>query len=264
MHLLLADQVAVITGGARGIGLGIAIRARRGGRAGRARRSRRGRCDRPRRRSATAARQRASAPLRIAPRSSRSPRTGRATHRRIHILAANAGIYPNTDFAAHRRRALGPRDGYQRQGRGPRRRRPASRHARTRATAASSCAPTTRARSPGRPASRTTAPRRRRKLGLMRSLAVESPCSGVTVNAVMPGNVETPGLPTRIQEHRTRMLSADPDGSLRPLRGRRLCGALPRLAPTRRTSPDRRSIGDGGQVCRRAPGANSGSVTPST
>ena len=34
-------------------------------------------------------------------------------------------------------------------------------------------------------------------LGLMRSAAVELATSGITVNAVMPGNVETPGSTRR-------------------------------------------------------------------
>jgi flagellar capping protein FliD len=49
-------------------------------------------------------------------------------------------------------------------------------------------------------------------LGLMRSLAVEVAAHGVTVNAVMPGNVETPGLGETGEEHRNRMLSAIPMG----------------------------------------------------
>ena len=49
-------------------------------------------------------------------------------------------------------------------------------------------------------------------LGMMRSIAVEVAAQGVTVNAVMPGNVETPGLADTGEEHRERMLSAIPMG----------------------------------------------------
>jgi 3-oxoacyl-[acyl-carrier protein] reductase len=49
-------------------------------------------------------------------------------------------------------------------------------------------------------------------LGLMRSLAVELARSGVTVNAVMPGNIETPGLAETSDAHRRLMLSSIPQG----------------------------------------------------
>ena len=47
-------------------------------------------------------------------------------------------------------------------------------------------------------------------LGLMRSVAVELATEGVTVNAVMPGNVRTEGFATIGGEHQDRMLSAIP------------------------------------------------------
>jgi 3-oxoacyl-[acyl-carrier protein] reductase len=47
-------------------------------------------------------------------------------------------------------------------------------------------------------------------LGLMRSAAVELATEGVTVNAVMPGNVRTEGFATIGGEHQDRMLSAIP------------------------------------------------------
>jgi 3-oxoacyl-[acyl-carrier protein] reductase len=49
-------------------------------------------------------------------------------------------------------------------------------------------------------------------LGFMRSAAVELATSGITVNAVMPGNVETPGFAETSEEHQRRMLAAIPMG----------------------------------------------------
>ena len=49
-------------------------------------------------------------------------------------------------------------------------------------------------------------------LGFMRSAAVELAKTGVTVNAVMPGNVSTPGFADTSAEHQRRMLSSIPMG----------------------------------------------------
>src|SRR5689334_2213161 len=49
-------------------------------------------------------------------------------------------------------------------------------------------------------------------LGFMRSAAVELARSGITINAVMPGNVSTPGLAETSDEHQRRMLDAIPMG----------------------------------------------------
>lgn len=49
-------------------------------------------------------------------------------------------------------------------------------------------------------------------LGFMRSAAVELARSGITVNAVMPGNVSTPGFAETSDEHQRRMLAAIPMG----------------------------------------------------
>jgi 3-oxoacyl-[acyl-carrier protein] reductase len=49
-------------------------------------------------------------------------------------------------------------------------------------------------------------------LGFMRSAAVELARSGITVNAVMPGNVSTEGFAGTSDEHQERMLSSIPMG----------------------------------------------------
>ena len=49
-------------------------------------------------------------------------------------------------------------------------------------------------------------------LGFMRSAAVELARSGITVNAVMPGNVATEGFADTSEEHQRRMLSSIPMG----------------------------------------------------
>jgi 3-oxoacyl-[acyl-carrier protein] reductase len=49
-------------------------------------------------------------------------------------------------------------------------------------------------------------------LGFMRSAAVELARSGITINAVMPGNVATEGFADTSDEHQQRMLSSIPMG----------------------------------------------------
>jgi len=49
-------------------------------------------------------------------------------------------------------------------------------------------------------------------LGFMRSAAVELAPKGITINAVMPGNVSTPGFADTSVEHQRRMLSSIPMG----------------------------------------------------
>jgi len=52
------------------------------------------------------------------------------------------------------------------------------------------------------------------QLGLMRSAAIEVARKGVTINAVMPGNVRTPGFEEIGAAHGRRMLAAIPIGRL--------------------------------------------------
>jgi 3-oxoacyl-[acyl-carrier protein] reductase len=47
-------------------------------------------------------------------------------------------------------------------------------------------------------------------LGLMRSAALELAAAGITVNAVLPGNIRTPGFADLGAEHERRMLAAIP------------------------------------------------------
>jgi 3-oxoacyl-[acyl-carrier protein] reductase len=49
-------------------------------------------------------------------------------------------------------------------------------------------------------------------LGLMRSAALEVASAGITINAVLPGNVQTPGFAGLGPEHTRRMLAAIPLG----------------------------------------------------
>jgi len=49
-------------------------------------------------------------------------------------------------------------------------------------------------------------------LGMMRSIALELARRGVTINAVLPGNVATEGLDDLGEEHKRRMLAAIPMG----------------------------------------------------
>jgi 3-oxoacyl-[acyl-carrier protein] reductase len=209
----LDEQVAVITGGARGIGLGIAtVLAAAGAHVVLADLDRE-------------AADAAAAELRERGRSAEGLQTDVtdrtsvdalaahvvAVHGRIDILAANAGIYPSTDFSSiddaiwDRVMDINVKGALH---------------------AAQACLPTMLARGYGRIvfSSSITGPitgqagfahygaSKAAMLGLMRSIAVEVAGGGVTVNAVMPGNVETPGLADTSEQHRARMLSAIPMG----------------------------------------------------
>jgi 3-oxoacyl-[acyl-carrier protein] reductase len=49
-------------------------------------------------------------------------------------------------------------------------------------------------------------------LGFMRSAAIETARQGITVNAVLPGNVQTPGLDDAGEEHKQAMMASIPMG----------------------------------------------------
>ena len=209
----LTSQVAIVTGGARGIGLGIAsVLAREGAQvviadvdsavaeeAASAQRSE--------------GHQVAALPVDVTDTSSVESlvATVRERHGRIDILAANAGIYPSATLAelddATWNRVLD-----------------LNAHGAVRVVRA--CAPTMVEQGYGRIVltSSITGPitgqvgfahygaSKAAMLGFMRSAAVELARSGVTVNAVMPGNVETPGFADTSEEHQQRMLSSIPMG----------------------------------------------------
>jgi 3-oxoacyl-[acyl-carrier protein] reductase len=209
----LVDQVAVITGGARGIGLGIAtVLAGAGARVVLAD------LDLDAAEAAAAhlrARGLAAEGLAadVTDRPSVDALAARvvAVHGRIDILAANAGIYPSTELAAIDDAVWD---------------RVMDINVKGALHAVQACLPTMLERGYGRivMSSSITGPitgqagfahygaSKAALLGLMRSVAVEVATRGVTVNAVMPGNVETPGLGDTSEEHRTRMLSAIPMG----------------------------------------------------
>jgi len=130
---------------------------------------------------------------------------------RIDIVAANAGIYPFADLAALTEETWNSVMDLNVGG-----------AVRT----VQSCLPAMRARSYGRIVltSSITGPvtgqvgfapygaSKAAMLGFMRSAAVELARSGVTINAVMPGNVTTPGFADTSDEHQQRMLSSIPMG----------------------------------------------------
>ena len=237
----LTDQVAVVTGAARGIGRGIAsVLGAEGARVVI--------CDLDAElaeSTATSSASRGSTRVAVATdvtdRASVDAMAARvvAEHGRIDILAANAGIYPTAELDDDRRRALGSRHGRQRQGR--------------------------RARRPGLPAGDGVARLRPDRADLVDHRAGDGP-AGVRalrrvegrdarlhalrggrarderrhVNAVLPGNVDDAGLRRHERGAPAPDAVVDPDGALRRAGGRRLGRALPRLARRRGTSPARR------------------------
>ena len=89
-------------------------------------------------------------------------------------------------------------------------------------------------------------------LGFMRSAAVELAASGVTVNAVLPGNVETPGLDETSEEHRRQMFMSIPMGRFADVED--VGWAVRFLAsPEARYITGQTLVVDGGQVLPEAP-----------
>jgi 3-oxoacyl-[acyl-carrier protein] reductase len=89
-------------------------------------------------------------------------------------------------------------------------------------------------------------------LGFMRSAAIELATSGVTINAVLPGNVQTPGLEETGEEHRRLMLSSVPMGRFADVED---VGWAVRFlaAPEARYITGQTLVVDGGQVLPEAP-----------
>jgi 3-oxoacyl-[acyl-carrier protein] reductase len=209
----LTDQVAVVTGSAHGIGRAIAsVLAREGARvviadidaaAAKATAAELGR----------EAKGAIAVPCDVTQRASTEElaATVLSTFGRIDILAANAGIYPNVELAEiddalwdrvmdinvkgalHAIQACTPlmvEQGYGRI-----------------VLTSSITGPITGAMGYAHYGASKAA-----MLGLMRSASVELARSGVTVNAVMPGNIDTPGLRAMGDEHQRLMLTVIPMG----------------------------------------------------
>jgi 3-oxoacyl-[acyl-carrier protein] reductase len=206
----LSDQVAVVTGAARGIGRGIAaVLAAEGARVvvadidGDAAASTAAELGEGAIAVAADVTDRASVDALAA--------AALAAFGRIDILAANAGIYPSTELAAIDD-ALWDRV--------------MDINVKGALHAIQACTPAMLARGYGRIVltSSITGPitgqvgyahygaSKAAMLGLMRSAAVELGTSGVTINAVMPGNIETPGLAATSEEHQRLMFSSIPMG----------------------------------------------------
>jgi 3-oxoacyl-[acyl-carrier protein] reductase len=209
----LTDQLAIVTGAARGIGHGIAsVLASEGARVVI--------CDL----DADAA-ESTAASLRardldavaiatdVTDRASVDAMTARvvAEYGRVDILAANAGIYPFADLAtlddAMWDRVMDV-------------------NVKGAVHSVQACVPTMVSRGYGRIVltSSITGPvtgqpgfahygaSKAAMLGFMRSAAVELATSGVTINAVLPGNVATPGFADTSEDHQRRMMSSIPMG----------------------------------------------------
>jgi 3-oxoacyl-[acyl-carrier protein] reductase len=204
----LTDQVAVVTGGARGIGRGIAaVLAAEGarvvvvdvdGKAGE---------------ETAAALGVLAIPADVTDRSSIETMASRVADElgRIDIVAANAGAYPFAELETLDEEMWN---------------RVMDLNVGGAVRTVQACLPAMRARGYGRIVltSSITGPitgqpgfthygaSKAAMLGFMRSAAVELARSGITVNAVMPGNVATEGFADTSDEHQRRMLSSIPMG----------------------------------------------------
>jgi 3-oxoacyl-[acyl-carrier protein] reductase len=91
-------------------------------------------------------------------------------------------------------------------------------------------------------------------IGLMTTAAIEVARMGVTINAVLPGNIETPGLAEVGPEHRAAMLASIPGGELGQASD--IAWAVRFLAsPEARFITGHSLIVDGGQVLPESPEA---------
>jgi 3-oxoacyl-[acyl-carrier protein] reductase len=251
----LDEQVAVVTGGAAGIGRGIGevlasegarvviadINARAGEAAAAALRAEGGEA--------------VAAVADVRERSQLAAMTAMVVERfgRIDILAANAGIYPLTaleridDEAWNRVMDLNAKGALH---------------------AVQACLPPMLSRGYGRivltssitgpitghPGFAAYGASKAAMLGMMRSAAIELATFGVTINAVMPGNVRTPGTETTGDEHNRQMLAAIP---MREFAEPTDIGWAVRFlaSPEARYITGQTLIVDGGQVLPEAPDA---------
>ncbi len=204
----LTDQVAVVTGGARGIGRGIAsVLAAEGAHVVVV--------DVDAELGATTAAELGGIAVAIDVTDGASVESMAARVvedlGRIDILAANAGIYPFADLDALDEEVWN---------------RVMDLNVGGAVRSVRACLPVMRARGYGRIVltSSITGPitgqpgfahygaSKAAMLGFMRSAAVELAQTGITINAVMPGNVSTPGFADTSDEHQRRMLSSIPMG----------------------------------------------------
>jgi 3-oxoacyl-[acyl-carrier protein] reductase len=179
--------------------------------------------------------------------------TALAAFGRLDILAANAGIYPTALIDEIDEREWD---------------RVNDLNARGAFFALQACAPAMRERGYGRVVltSSITGPitghpgyahygaSKAAMLGFMRSAALELATAGVTVNAVMPGNVRTPGLDEAGEEHQRQMLASIP---LRDFADPADIGWAVRFlaSPEARYITGQTLIVDGGQVLPETPEA---------
>jgi len=204
----LTDQVAVVTGGARGIGRGIAaVLAAEGAHVVVVD------VDAEVAEETAAALGVLAIPADVTDRSSVQAMASRVADElgRIDIVAANAGAYPFADLETLDETMWN---------------RVMDLNVGGAVRTVQACLPAMRARGYGRIVltSSITGPitgqpgfthygaSKAAMLGFMRSAAVELARSGITVNAVMPGNVATEGFADTSDEHQRRMLSSIPMG----------------------------------------------------